>query len=134
MGAIAPDGVQVLSDDLIHELQIPRALVDRVAAREQAELERRTPSVSRFKAGDQPPRLMIAILVDDGLATGSTMRAAVVAVRAAAVVGRRRGARRCARIVRGLAPHRRSSRLSADARSLSMPSASGMTTSPRRRD
>jgi predicted phosphoribosyltransferase len=81
MGAIAPDGVQVLSDDLIHELQIPRALVDRVAAREQAELERRT----RLYRDSRPAislRDMIAILVDDGLATGSTMRAAVVAVRA----------------------------------------------------
>jgi predicted phosphoribosyltransferase len=80
IGAIAPDGVRVLSAELIQELGIPPALVEQIAARERDELARR----ERLYRGDRPmPSLrgQVAILVDDGLATGSTMEAAVLAVR-----------------------------------------------------
>jgi putative phosphoribosyl transferase len=80
MGAIAAGGVEVLSEALIRDLGIPRAVVQQVAARERLELDRR----GRLFRGDrQPPvvRDRTVILVDDGLATGSTMEAAVVALR-----------------------------------------------------
>lgn len=80
MGAIAPGGVQVLSDDLIRELRITPAMVDKVAAAERAELERR----ERTYRSHRPPvvvRDRTVILVDDGLATGSTMEAAARAIR-----------------------------------------------------
>jgi putative phosphoribosyl transferase len=80
MGAIASGGVRVLSDDLINELAIPRATVEQIAVREQLELERR----DRAYRGDRPLLLLrdrTVILVDDGLATGATMDAAVRAVR-----------------------------------------------------
>lgn len=79
MGAIAAGGVRVLCEDIIHELGIPPALVEEVAAREGAELERR----DRLYRGDRErPALRgrTVILVDDGVATGSTMEAAVAAV------------------------------------------------------
>jgi predicted phosphoribosyltransferase len=78
MGAIATGGVRVLNPDLAG--MIPSSAVDAVAAREQQELERR----ERLYRGDRPPVQIagrIVILVDDGLATGSTMRAAVTAIR-----------------------------------------------------
>jgi putative phosphoribosyl transferase len=80
MGAIASGGVRVLSEDLINELGIPRAMVEHVTAREQLELDRR----SLAYRGDRPPPLLrgsTVILVDDGLATGATMEAAVRAAR-----------------------------------------------------
>lgn len=80
MGAIGPGGVRVLSDDLIRELQIPAALVERVYAREMAELERRT-QIYRGSRPAAPLAGRTIILVDDGLATGSTMHAAVLAAR-----------------------------------------------------
>lgn len=81
MGAIAAGGVRVLSEDLISELRIPRALVEERAARERLELERREQA---YRRGRPLPPLagLAAILVDDGLATGSTMEAAVSALRA----------------------------------------------------
>jgi erythromycin esterase-like protein/predicted phosphoribosyltransferase len=81
MGAIAAGGVRVLSEDLISELGIPRALVEQVAVRERLELERR----DRLYRGSRPfPTLRdrTVIVIDDGLATGSTMEAAVAALRA----------------------------------------------------
>ena len=80
MGAIATGGIEVLSQDLIAELRIPRALVEQVAVRERVELERRD---ALYRAGRTPPliRDRTVILVDDGLATGSTMEAAIVALR-----------------------------------------------------
>ena len=80
MGAIAAGGVQVLSNDLIEDLGIPSSVVSQVAARERLELERRD---AAFRGG-RPMRDVghrTAILVDDGLATGSTMEAAIIALR-----------------------------------------------------
>jgi putative phosphoribosyl transferase len=81
MGAIASGGVRVLSQDLIDELGIPPSLVELVAGRERLELERR----DRLYRGDRPMRPLAGhtvIVIDDGLATGSTMEAAVSALRA----------------------------------------------------
>jgi putative phosphoribosyl transferase len=81
MGAIAAAGVRVLSQDLIDQLGIPSALVDQVAVRERLELERR----DRLYHGDRLMPILadrVVIVIDDGLATGSTMEAAVAALRA----------------------------------------------------
>jgi putative phosphoribosyl transferase len=80
MGAIASGGVRVTNDDVVNYLRIPGEVIDAVAAEEQRELERR----ERAYRGDRPPpdvRGKTVILVDDGLATGSTMRAAAAALR-----------------------------------------------------
>ncbi len=80
MGAIASGGVRVLNQAVMNALNIPAGIVDQVAAEEQRELERR----ERAYRDDRPPLEVHAktvILVDDGLATGSTMRAAVEALR-----------------------------------------------------
>jgi predicted phosphoribosyltransferase len=80
MGAIASGGVRIVDDEVIRYYRIPAAAVDQIASAEQQELERR----ERVYRGARPPLTLadrIVILVDDGLATGSTMRAAVVAVR-----------------------------------------------------
>lgn len=79
MGAIASGGVRVLNDDVVAMLHLPDAVIERAAAAEQRELERR----ERAYRGDRPPpdlKGRTVILVDDGLATGSTMRAAAQAV------------------------------------------------------
>jgi predicted phosphoribosyltransferase len=80
MGAIASGGVEILNEELIRELRIPRALVEQVAAREQQELERRD---RQFRARRPPVNVRgrAVLLVDDGLATGSTMEAALAALR-----------------------------------------------------
>jgi len=80
MGAIASGGAWVLNDDVVQALNIPGHLIKDVAERELGELHRR----ERIYRGGRPPlevRGRTVILVDDGLATGSTMRAAVAAVR-----------------------------------------------------
>ena len=79
-GAIAQGGVQVLNDRLIGDLALPRPVVERVAAREQVELERRD---ALYRGGRPFPviRDRVVILIDDGLATGATMEAAVTALR-----------------------------------------------------
>jgi putative phosphoribosyl transferase len=80
MGAIASGGVMVLNSDVVTGLRIPAHMIDAVAARERRELERR-----EREYRDQRPfpalRGRTVILVDDGLATGSTMRAAIAALR-----------------------------------------------------
>jgi predicted phosphoribosyltransferase len=80
MGAIASGGVRVVNDDVVRWYAISPAAIDAVALEEQQELERREHA---YREGRQPASLegRIVILVDDGLATGSTMRAAVQAVR-----------------------------------------------------
>ena len=81
MGAIASGGIRVLNDDLVRGLNIPPEVIDLVAQRELQELQRR----ERVYRGDRPPPDVhdhIVILVDDGLATGASMRAAVAALRA----------------------------------------------------
>ena len=80
MGAIASGGVRVLNEDVVQALAIPTALIDRVATREQREIVRRE---QRYREGQPAPALAgrTVILVDDGLATGATMRAAARAVR-----------------------------------------------------
>jgi putative phosphoribosyl transferase len=80
MGAIAAGGIQVLNRELIEELGIPPVRVEQVAARERIELERRD---ELYRGGRSPVdvRNRTVILVDDGLATGSTMEAAILALR-----------------------------------------------------
>ncbi len=80
MGAIASGGIRQLNRDVVESLGIPMNVIDAVAAREQLELERR----EHAYRGDRGPMALTnktVILVDDGLATGSTMRAAVMSVR-----------------------------------------------------
>jgi putative phosphoribosyl transferase len=81
MGAIASGGVRVISDDVIRWYGISPAAIEAVAREELAELERRE---REYRRGQPMTDLQgrTVILVDDGLATGSTMRAAVQAVRA----------------------------------------------------
>ena len=80
MGAIATGGICVVNEEVVQMLHIPREVIDAVAAKEQRELERR----EHLYRDDLPPPDVngcIVILVDDGLATGSTMLAAVEALR-----------------------------------------------------
>jgi putative phosphoribosyl transferase len=80
MGAIASGGMRVLNEQVLQMVKIDETTITRVAAEEQRELERR----ERAYRGDRPllnVRGRTVILVDDGLATGSTMRAAALALR-----------------------------------------------------
>ena len=80
MGAIASGGVRVVNPGVVQALGIPEQLIDDVATAELRELERR----ERAYRDDRPPPDVggkTVILVDDGLATGSTMRAAATALR-----------------------------------------------------
>ena len=80
MGAIATGGVRVLNDDVIDSLQLPDRVIDTVAERESRELARR----EKLYRGERPmPDVAhkIVILVDDGIATGSTMLAAIRSLR-----------------------------------------------------
>jgi predicted phosphoribosyltransferase len=80
MGAIASWGTLVLNEDAVWTLRIPRHVIEAVVARERRELERRD---REYRAGRPEPNVRgrTIILVDDGLATGSTMRAAISALR-----------------------------------------------------
>jgi putative phosphoribosyl transferase len=82
IGAIAEGGVRVLNRDIIRLLDVDQASLDTVMAREQTELERRN---NHYRQGKPPPDVLgkTVILVDDGLATGATMRAAIVSLKAA---------------------------------------------------
>lgn len=80
LGAIAAGGVRVLNKSVVNYLYISDELIDQITAREQKELERR----EHLYRGARPPLDVCGrtvIVVDDGLATGSTMRAAVQALR-----------------------------------------------------
>jgi putative phosphoribosyl transferase len=80
IGAIASGGVRVLNEDIIRSMKVTPKELEKVTRQEHAELKRR----EKAYRGDQPPPQMrgcTVILVDDGLATGATMRAAVRAVR-----------------------------------------------------
>src|SRR4030081_2756670 len=80
MGAIATGGVRVLNDQLVERLGIPAHMIDAIAARERQELARRE---RLYRSGSPSPdvRGRTVILVDDGLATGATMHAAIEALR-----------------------------------------------------
>jgi predicted phosphoribosyltransferase len=83
MGAIASGGVKVINQQLVREAGLRREQIDQVAASEVAELHRREQAYRH----DRPAPALegrVCILVDDGLATGSTMHAAVLSVRAQA--------------------------------------------------
>jgi predicted phosphoribosyltransferase len=89
MGALASDGTCVVDDDLIGSLGIDEESIEEVVRREIAELRRRE---SAYRDGPQPNVAgKTVIVVDDGLATGATMRAAAISLRkrnpAAIVVG-----------------------------------------------
>lgn len=80
MGAIASGGVRVLNDELVRMAGVPPIVIERIANEEKRELERR----EREYRGDRAPLEVegrTVILVDDGVATGSTLRAAVAALR-----------------------------------------------------
>jgi predicted phosphoribosyltransferase len=80
MGAIASGGVRVLNDQVVRTLRPSEAVIEQIEAKERQELQRRELEYRR----DRPPLDVTGktvILVDDGLATGSTMRAAVAALR-----------------------------------------------------
>jgi putative phosphoribosyl transferase len=80
MGAVASGGVRVLNQETVRALRIPRHVFDAVSAGEQRELERRE---REYRLGRPFPDLRgtTVILVDDGVATGSTMLAAIYALR-----------------------------------------------------
>jgi putative phosphoribosyl transferase len=80
LGAVATGGVRVLNEDIVGLLGIPQERIEQIAAAEQRELERR----ERTYRGNRPPlqvRGKTVILVDDGVATGSSMLAVITALR-----------------------------------------------------
>lgn len=80
MGAIATGGVRVLNSDVVNTLRVSDEVIDAVATKEVQELKRR----ERSYRGDLPPpdvKGKTVIIVDDGIATGSTMMAAISALR-----------------------------------------------------
>lgn len=87
MGAIASGGVRVRNEDVLRRMQDPEGALDRVAEREGRELERREKA---YRGGRPRPDLhgRTVIAVDDGLATGATMRAALLSIRQCAEVAR----------------------------------------------
>jgi len=80
MGAIASGGVRILNKDVVRNLEIPDERIDAVTAREWDELRRRERDY-RDNRPEPDVRGRTVILIDDGLATGSSMRSAVVALR-----------------------------------------------------
>ena len=86
MGAIAASGVRVLNQDLVHELAIPPQVIDQVTLAETSELERRERVYLRGRLPVDVTDKMI-ILVDDGVATGATLRAAITILKKSRVSG-----------------------------------------------
>jgi putative phosphoribosyl transferase len=80
MGAIAPGGLRVLDAGVVQRSHVSNSTIDSIVAKEQAEMERRE-KVYRGNSPAPEVRDKTVILVDDGLATGSTMRVAAAAVR-----------------------------------------------------
>lgn len=80
IGAIASGGTRVMNEDMVERYRVPEAAIEAVTEKEQRELERR----ERAYRDDRPPLDLTSktvLLVDDGLATGASMHAAVQAVR-----------------------------------------------------
>lgn len=80
MGAIASGGIRVLNEDVVEHLHIPGSVIEEATRREQRELARR----ERLYRANTPPPIFAGktiILVDDGLATGASMRAAIQALK-----------------------------------------------------
>ena len=80
IGAIASGGTRVMNEDMVERYRVPEAAIEAVAEKEERELERR----ERAYRDDRPPLDLTSktvLLVDDGLATGASMHAAVQAVR-----------------------------------------------------
>ncbi len=80
IGALASNGACLLQSDVINALGVPKETIEAIAARERKEIERRE---ALYRAGRAPLQLRdkVVILIDDGLATGSTMRVALQVVR-----------------------------------------------------
>jgi predicted phosphoribosyltransferase len=80
VGAIASGGIRVVNEDVMHALHIPEQVVEKIAAKELGELARRE---RLYRDGRPAPDVKgrTVILIDDGLATGATMRAALRALR-----------------------------------------------------
>jgi predicted phosphoribosyltransferase len=80
MGAIASGGVRILNEDVIRQLNIPRRLIKAVTQEQQRELDRR----EKLYRGSRPAldlRGKTVIIIDDGLATGATMKASIASIR-----------------------------------------------------
>lgn len=82
LGALAGKNIRVLNYDIIDLLNIDETVIDTIVAREQAELERRN---RLYRQGKPPPAIegKTIIIIDDGLATGATMRVAISSLRQA---------------------------------------------------
>lgn len=80
LGAVATGGVRILNERLLDEIRVPEEVLEEVTARERRELERRE-AAYREDREPVPVEGKTVVLVDDGVATGSTLRAAVASLR-----------------------------------------------------